>query len=133
MGWTGLPQGLPAGTTRDEFLRAEIAWPGSDRKVLASAAVGGAWYAALECPSGTSPGKRYVTAIVALAESRGGFQYKIMDEGMGPIAANCPAKILGLLTPLPCADIGQYAEGWRGRCRLAAVSKAGNKKRKQAR
>ena len=133
MGWTGLPEGLPAGMTRDEFLRGEITWPGSDRKVLASATVGGAWYAALDCPSRASPGKRYVTAIVALVESREGFSFKIMDEGMGPVATSCPAKILGLLTPLPCPDIGRYAEAWRGRCRLAAASKAGSKKRKQAR
>jgi hypothetical protein len=37
------------------------------------------------------------------------FQYKVMDEGMGPYNYDCPADILDMLT----APLNQYSEAWR--------------------
>src|SRR3546814_6819551 len=40
------------------------------------------------------------------------FGYKDMDETMGPCEADCPARILDLLTPTD----KEYAREWRARC-----------------
>jgi len=41
--------------------------------------------------------------------------YKDMDETMGPCEAECPAKILDLLTELLPTE--EYAAAWRAKCR----------------
>lgn len=65
----------------------------------------------------------YIFAAVMLIDQSGGeFGYKDMDESMGPVQSDCPARILNLLTPLE--DIERitgrsqgYAVEWRKRCR----------------
>src|SRR3546814_11745666 len=41
------------------------------------------------------------------------FGYKVMEESLGPCEADCPARILDLLTP----PDKEYAREWRTRCR----------------
>lgn len=72
-------------------------------------------------------GERKVFAMVVLMrfipKARDGytFGYKEVDESMGPTEAQCPERILDLLTPL--TDDGrestQWALRWRERCREA--------------
>lgn len=59
-----------------------------------------------------------VTALVCLIrhvpkDPQFNFGYKDMDESMGPVATNCPAWILDLLTEPP----NEHAREWRERCR----------------
>ena len=82
------------------------------------------YYAAVEHLRAGKP--REVFAVVCLVRytprDREGyvFGYKAMDETMGPCEAECPARILDLLT----ATDNDYARGWRERCRAAADLRA---------
>lgn len=62
-------------------------------------------------------GERYVFAlVVAISFYRGDdqtFCYKDMSEDMGPYQAECPERILHLLTPTD----QKYAVEWRANCR----------------
>jgi hypothetical protein len=93
---------------------------GSSRglKVLASACPGNrVYYAATQVIADGKPGE--VFAIVCLVRwnprDKEGyiFGYKDMEESMGPCEAECPARILDLLTPTD----KEYALDWRKRCR----------------
>lgn len=48
------------------------------------------------------------------------FGYKSMEESMGPNEAECPARILDLLTPTD----SEYAKEWRAACRSQIARKA---------
>ena len=87
-------------------------------KVLASACPGNrVYYAATQVITDGKPGE--VFAIVCLVRwnphDKEGFilGYKDMEESMGPHEADCPARILDLLT----STDKQYALDWRARCR----------------
>jgi hypothetical protein len=83
-------------------------------KVLATARKGGVIYAAFEKPDGE------VFAFVSpFSASRGEFIYKMQSEEMGPCDAQCPAKILDMLTPTD----DTYSNEWRAKCR-ANIAKA---------
>ncbi len=68
-----------------------------------------------------------IFCVVCLLDYRKGdfpydFGYKDMDEASGPYAANCPKRILDLLSPIEdCLDgdgLGaKYAREWREACR----------------
>lgn len=92
------------GLTDQEFFSAEY----PSMKVLATARKGGVIYAAFEKEDGT------VFAFVSpFHATRGEFIYKEQSEEMGPCDAECPAKILALLTETDY----EYANEWRERCR----------------
>lgn len=73
------------------------------------------FYAAVETVNKETGNRRVWAAVIKVTHTRGdyGFCYKDMDESMGPCEANCPAKILDLLTPTD----SERANEWRARCR----------------
>lgn len=129
MGWTSTNRhGQPV----KEFILARVLSWAPDCKhrytVLDSAIVNlKTFYAAVERIDGDT-GERSVWAAVILLQYGAtksdphDFAWKDMDETCGPCEANCPARILDLLTPTDNA----YAIEWRARCR------ANIEKRKQA-
>jgi hypothetical protein len=88
--------------------------------VLAAAVVGNTIYAAIrnEDAGGGSP---YVFAAVILFENneRNGFGYKIMDETMGPYQADCPDRIMRLLSSIEDLPSAGYAAKWRANVEAA--------------
>jgi len=84
---------------------------GDGCRVLASAIVGRAYYAAarIERPN-VQP---RIVALVALFQ-RQPFGYKLMDETVGPNERRCPRQILELLTPIWPGDA--WAAEWRRDC-----------------
>lgn len=73
------------------------------------------FYAAVETVNKETGERRVWAAVIKVHQTRGdyGFCYKDMDETMGPVYTDCPAKILDLLTPTD----NEYANEWRARCR----------------
>ncbi len=73
------------------------------------------YYGAIEKVS-KKTGEREVFAVVVLVRfSRNkefNFSYKALDEGMGPVEAHCPERILKLLTPTN----NKNANDWRKAC-----------------
>lgn len=105
MGWTSFPK---ADKTPRAIIVDELTSHDGKEQVLAITNSGGVAYVALRTRKGD------VVGIVVLNRtSRGEFSYKISDESMGPVDANCPKKILDMLTPTNNA----YALEWRERCR----------------
>lgn len=86
-------------------------------QVLDSSLVNRVWYAAAREIKNGVPGAAF--ALVCLvrwnpnSSTREHFGYKDMDESMGPHEADCPQRILDLLTPTD----RPYAIEWRARCR----------------
>lgn len=105
------------GLTTRQFMERELPTTLTvNGKILASAMVGSVFYAAVQnnedAPS--YPGETW--ALVVLTHRSSGyfnFTYKDMDEGMGPAEAECPDKILDLLSPTE----DKYALEWRAACR----------------
>jgi hypothetical protein len=91
--------------------------------VLAAAAVRGTIYAAIRNQDRTT-GKAFVFCAVILFRNnaREGFGYKTMDESMGPCEADCPDRILRLLSPVADLPSSGSAADWRAR---VAARKAG--------
>lgn len=93
-------------------------------KVLASSCVNNrVWYGAVQQVENGVAGE--VFAVVCLVRwnprSRSGyhFAYKDMDESVGPHEAECPERILDLLTDTD----RPHAIDWRARCRAAIASR----------
>jgi hypothetical protein len=110
MGWTFMSD-RPA--TADAYFREQF---GDRYAVLGSATVDLCeYYAAIRAAGGAE-----VSCFVAMIRwQRDAFGYKDMDERMGPVIANCPERILDLLTPLPdCDHPEQY-------CRLCTAEITG--------
>jgi hypothetical protein len=116
MGWLWL--NLRGQTTR-EYLDKQLTYETEHRRVrvLGSSLVQRAtYYAAVEIIDKDKGDAHSVTAAVCLVKYARGehnFGYKDMDESMGPCEAECPARILDLLTPTD----SQWANEWRARCR----------------
>ncbi len=118
MGWT-VTHKTP-GTSVRAFFEDEFHsdWPdGRIGRVIDCAAFLHEAYVAFEVtyPDGR---RKEVSAIVCLLKQGqsayyNNFGYKDMSEDMGPIASNCPERILNLLTPTD----NKYALSWRKRCR----------------
>lgn len=122
MGWTTTykPKGEPV---LDFFIREGVLTWGEDNpntyRVLDSALVNmRTFYAAVEQVN-KETGKRIVWAAVILVSFKRdphchefNFGWKDMDESCGPYEANCPERILKLLTPTD----NEYALGWRAAC-----------------
>lgn len=98
-------------------------------KTLAASKVGSVVYAAVERLVKAS-GDRYVFAAVILTRSskrdpRHNFGWKDMDESMFPYQADCPERILKLLTPTS----DENSLSWRQACREKRRHRAERKKR----
>ncbi|MAC57956.1 DUF6927 domain-containing protein [Novosphingobium aquimarinum] len=126
MGWLYMPRSSMGGhASARAYLDAQFTYErpqenGSSHglKVLASACPGNrVYYAATQVITDGKAGE--VFAIVCLVRwnprDKEGFifGYKDMEESMGPHEADCPARILDLLTPTD----KDYAIDWRARCR----------------
>lgn len=98
-------------------------------EVLASAKVGEVWYCAVKSTDSEPDDHRpYLAAedgsitfgAVVLTERRGSeWGYKLLTEGCGPFAADCPRNVLDLLSPLDPAQGGEAADTiqeWRNKC-----------------
>ncbi len=117
MGWMFVHK--PKGEKVEDFFQGEFGWKtpaadGSVGRVLACSANLHEAYIAFEQ---TWPdGRREVRGIVCLLQYRPhdyySFGYKDIDEEMGPASANCPERILKLLTPTD----NELAQKWRERC-----------------
>ncbi len=118
MGWTFGPR--EKGISTKDYFRREFDGPGG--RVLDVAVVGNTAYVAyqkVDRDNGTI-GPTY--GLVCLTRRRRSeFGYKDMDEGMGPLASNCPRRILDLLSPVETiyesAGVQASAAAWRQRCR----------------
>lgn len=125
MGWLYYHR-EPGETDRDHFAGKF----GEGYEILDCATKRNVFYAALKTPEDK------VIAFVALIQRVRGdyynFGYKDMDESMGPSEAECPARILDLLTPVEDLDLGengtQWATEWRKRCRENADKQASRPK-----
>lgn len=116
MGWvyTNRPKGMPL----KKFFEQEFGLdkPEAKGKILDCASNFRAAYMAYEFYVGD---KREVVALVCAIHyvpndpAGYNFGYKDMDETMGPVESECPARILDLLTPTD----NEYALRWRQRCR----------------
>jgi hypothetical protein len=133
MGWLYMPRGAMGGHASAkayldaQFSYARVQEDGGSRglKVLASACPGNrVYYAAAQVMTNRVGGA--VFAIVCLVRwnprDKEGlvFGYKDMDETMGPCEAECPARILELLTPTD----SEHARAWRERCRANIARRA---------
>lgn len=114
MGWTY--QQKPENVT--EWFKNKLTWENDTRKYtcLATAIKFKEAYAAIEVIY-KDTGKRQVFAAAFMLnytrEYHYNFGYKDMTEDMGPVIANCPKKILDLLTE----PENEWAAQWRERCR----------------
>jgi hypothetical protein len=117
MGWDF--SHVAPGTKTLDVLKAEF---GADR-IVSGAVVGSTAYLAV---THEHEGQPVVLGVVVLTQRRRNdfynFGYKVVDETMGPYEAQCPKRILDLLTD----PLNDYAAEWRDRCRenLAAKAKA---------
>jgi hypothetical protein len=133
MGWLYMPRSSMGGHASakayldDQFTYERPQEDGSSQglKVLASACPGNrVYYAAAQIMTNGRPGE--VVAIVCLMRwnprDKEGlvFGYKSMDETMGSCEAECPARILDLLTPTE----NHHAIEWRQRCRATIARRA---------
>lgn len=110
MGWSGVPRGWADNS--EDVIRDQIETGGKNRIIAKS----GRYLAVEKVETGE------VHAVVALVHvGADEISTKLIDEGMGPVHANCPTHILNLLTePAP----NQHAQDWRERCRRNAEAKA---------
>lgn len=137
MGWT-FYSANHSPKTRDEEKR-EITrimwWQSADGcgELLGASKVGNVWYCAVKATHSDPEYRRpYLAAedgsitfgAVVLTERSGGeWGYKTMTEGCGPVASDCPKKVLALLSSLDPAQAGADADTirrWRDKCRAAA-------------
>ena len=90
------------GMTTRQFFEKEISLA-EKTTILASAVVGGTFYAAVKSADDAKYHPGQVTALVIATTWSSGYYnytYKDMDEFYGPNEAACPDKILDLLSPL---------------------------------
>lgn len=103
--------------------------PARKTTVLATATVGGAIFAAVRNEINAT-GETYVFAAVILYRNnrRDGFGYKDMEETMGPAEADCPDRIMKLLSPVENIPSPGYAAEWRARVAAAKERRAAMRK-----
>ena len=126
MGWTTTHK--PAGQSASAFLREHfneetetLRWEMLDIAIIEFRTA----YAAIRKTDKTT-GESLVFGVVCLLDYRPSDEYnfgwKEIEESMGPVESDCPARILDLLTP----TASEFAIEWRARCRenLAKRDKA---------
>jgi hypothetical protein len=111
MGWIVMDR-RPPGESHEVFFSRELL--GAHQRIVASAhvgGIGGSFYAAVR--EGDE-----VWALVVLTTGCVGrrFGWKALTESMGPVEADCPVRILDLLTKTGSKE----ARDWRARCRRRA-------------
>lgn len=112
MGWTYAHK--PATVSVRDYLAQEF----PSLRFLETARVGNVFYAAA-----TEDGQDVFGLVCLLSTGSGGvFGYKDMDETMGPLYYDCPARVLDRLSPTTNPE----ALRWRARCReqAARIAKA---------
>lgn len=114
MGW--LFSHRDRGISTEDYLAQSLS---ADAKIVASSSHLNVSYLAVETAAG-------ISAVVVLTQwdSRDwhNFGTKWIDESMGPVQANCPARILDLLSPVSelysgSANQQRCATEWRDACR----------------
>lgn len=133
MGWLFMPRRSLGGHASAKayldhqftYERVQDDGPCRGLRVLASACPGNrVYYAAAQILEDGKPGE--VVAVVCLVRwnprAKDGyvFGYKDMDETMGPCEADCPQRILDMLTPTD----NVHALEWRERCRANLARRA---------
>ena len=85
--------------------------------MLDAAVVDGTRYAAVRNVNYLDPGCDYVYSAVILFRNndRDGFGYKDMCESMGPHEADCPDRIMRLLSPVEQIPNPSFTAAWRQR------------------
>lgn len=93
--------------------------------VIATATTRGVVYAAIRNLN-KQTGVSYVFCAVVLFKNsdKDGFGYKDMDEGMGPCEADCPDRIMRLLSPVENIPNPGYAADWRFRVATRKANRA---------
>lgn len=128
MGWL-YSEGWPTAGAMRDHLRKSLTDSGYEIVKDATTVYGKRYYAAVK--------KAGVTSLfVALIDSyrRDGttwFGYKDMDEGMGPVDADCPPSLIAVLSPVediygPVTDAenaAKFATDYRARCLANAAAK----------
>jgi len=117
MGWTTTHK--PSHIGAKEYIEANcLTWesPTHDYRVLDGGVKNfRTYYGAVE-KTDRSTGERQVFAVIFMLQfyknDYHNFGYKDMDESAGPYQAECPERILKLLTP----TTSQYAQQWRDAC-----------------
>jgi hypothetical protein len=125
MGWLSMPlTSMGANKTPKSYLDAQFNYmrthdDGSitDRRVVASSCLNNrTYYAAVQSHDNGMAGDIYAIICLVRWNPRASdgfvFGYKDLDETMGPCEAECPDRILRLLTPTTY----EYAIAWRRRC-----------------
>ena len=106
MGWTGMEND---GVRRDARAHLMRALEATEDRVLACQRIGDVIYAAYWTAE-----DKVIGLVVLLDRPMGGWTYyKVIDEGMGPHASDCPISILDVLDETST----EYALEWRARCR----------------
>jgi hypothetical protein len=86
--------------------------------VLDAIAVRGVTYAAVRTEDKSAGTIYTLCAVVPFKNSRrNGFGFRIMNETMGPYEADCPDRIMRLLSPVPDIPDSASAGKWRERVR----------------
>jgi len=133
MGWTGIYTSRPA----KEIITKQLTFTnesGTDR-VVAICCKPGVAYIAWERSYAAGQGSMYdrkvftIGTVVLYHRSQGEFTYKTITEDMGPCEKECPASILGRLSPVEeFAKSGtsshEWATAWRNDCRKAIDRRA---------
>lgn len=116
MGWTGMEK--PHNVA--EWMKRQLTWESGERSnVCLDIAIVNRRTAYAAVKSTYADGTTSVWAaiyeleFIPRARSFETFRYKDMSEDVGPMAFDCPARILDLLTPTD----SKYANEWRARCR----------------
>lgn len=103
--------------TAKEFVTQQVFTPGSDKCRLVDISVtGSVAYCAVQINSDPSV---VFALVVKLSRDRGDWNYRDMDEGMGPHYWDCPARILDQLSPTD----DQTSLDWRRKCREVLAAK----------
>lgn len=132
MGWTY--QRKPYGMTTLEAVKAQFTWSHVAEEnrphIVEGSMRGSVAYLAIRFPAALVKDEgsyipdadgsiTWCAVILTKSDKRASdgydFGYKDMEETMGPCEADCPAKILNILSAL--RDPNSYAHDWRKRCR----------------
>lgn len=131
MGWTSFAD-MP-GMTPAQILCRELNGTndnGANWTILDHATKPGEFYGVCRFTApGADPVFYGVIVLFKRSKKTGEFSYKDMTETCGPSAARCPVRLIDMLdqlAPIDPADnsmSGQWARGWRDRCRANAKRK----------